>query len=101
MNTDDETTTTAFEEHANTGSIKGWFGKMLPRPEIVFACQMVVIYIIIGVSLFNLTIGTGDAAEGKLWVAFLSSCLGYILPNPKLENRLTTPGIADNSPDHL
>lgn len=57
---------------------------VLPRPDLVFVCQMIIIYLVIGVSLFNLSWGTLDANEGKIWVALLSSCLGYMLPNPKL-----------------
>jgi hypothetical protein len=70
----------------SSSSVSLWFGKLLPRPEVVFISQMLVIYVVIGVSLFNLTRGgTGDAQEGNLWIALLSSCLGYILPNPKVE----------------
>jgi hypothetical protein len=69
--------------------VSTWIGKFLPRPDLVFACQMVLIYIVIGVSLFNLTRGGGNEQEGKLWTALLSSCLGYMLPNPKLTFRTT------------
>ena len=61
-----------------------WFGKLRPPPGIVFICQMVVIYVVIGVSLFNLTRGD-DPHDAKLWIVLLSSCLGYMLPNPKLD----------------
>lgn len=63
------------------------FGKLLPRMEIVFLCQMVIIYAVIAVALFNLTGGNGEGQDGKIWIALLSSCLGYMLPNPKLETR--------------
>lgn len=65
-----------------------WLRKLLPSPDIVFISQMVIIYVVIGVSLFNLTSGNGDGYNGKLWIALLSSCIGYMLPNPKLETRL-------------
>ena len=70
-----------------TTGARNWFGKILPRPEIVFVCQMVVIYSVIAVSLFNLTRGDADAPEGKVWIALMSSCLGYMLPNPKLHKQ--------------
>ena len=57
-------------------------GRRLPRSEIVFFCQMVLIYVVVGVSLFNLTSGDGPS---KLWVALLASCLGYILPHPTID----------------
>ena len=66
------------------------FGKSVPRGEIVFVCQMIVIYVVIGVSLFILTRGT-DAADKQLWIALLSSCLGYLLPNPRIDRPLSQP----------
>lgn len=65
-------------------SLWEFFGQVLPRSEIVFLSQMIVIYAVIAVSLVNLTRGS-DGDGGKLWIALLSSCLGYILPNPKIE----------------
>jgi hypothetical protein len=65
-------------------TISSWFGRLRTRPEIVFISQMLVIFVVIAFSLFNLTRGTVDDKEGKLWVVLLSSCLGYILPNPTI-----------------
>ena len=65
-------------------TISIWFGKLRTRPEIVFISQMLVIFVVIAFSLFNLTRGAVDDKEGKLWVVLLSSCLGYILPNPTI-----------------
>lgn len=59
-----------------------FFGRGVPRSEIVFLCQMVLIYVVVGVSLFNLTRGHGT---DNLWVALLGSCLGYVLPNPSID----------------
>jgi hypothetical protein len=70
---------------ASIGStISSWLGRLRPRPEIVFMSQMLAIFVVIAFSLFNLTRGTVDDKEGKLWVVLLSSCLGYILPNPTI-----------------
>lgn len=60
-----------------------FFGKLLPRLEIVFFCQMLGIYMVIIMSLVNLTRAAKED-DTKLWIALLSSCLGYLLPNPKL-----------------
>lgn len=60
------------------------FGRRVPRSEIVFVCQMILIYVVVGVSLFNLTRGH---RTDNLWVALLSSSIGYILPNPSIEPR--------------
>lgn len=65
-------------------SSKFWhvFGKRVPRSEIVYFCQMLLIYVVVGVSLFNLSRGHGT---DNLWVALLGSCLGYVLPNPSID----------------
>lgn len=61
-----------------------FFGKRVPRSKIVFVCQILVIYTVVGMSLFNLTRGK-DPAESQIWIALLGSCLGYVLPNPSLD----------------
>ena len=58
------------------------FGRRVPRSEIVFLCQMILIYVVVGISLFNLTRGEGP---DNLWVALLGSCLGYVLPNHSID----------------
>ena len=58
------------------------FGRKLPCSEVVFVSQMLLIYIIVIVSLFNLSQGRGP---DHLWIALLSSAIGYSLPNPVIE----------------
>jgi hypothetical protein len=58
------------------------FGQKCPRQEVVFLAQTGMIYIVILASIVNLSLGIG---ESNLWVALLSSCLGYLLPNPTLK----------------
>jgi hypothetical protein len=60
-------------------------GSRLPKDEIVFACQIIVIYVVIALSLVNLTLYRNEADSKQLWTALLSSCLGYILPNPSIK----------------
>ena len=59
------------------------FGQQLPRSEIVFICQILLIYTVTIVSLVNLTRGSGPS---QLWIALLSSSLGYLLPNPTISH---------------
>ena len=69
----------------DTGSTsKRWvlFGSSCPKAEIVFFCQVVVLYTVIVVSIYNLT---KTDANSNLWMALLSSCLGYLLPNPPMK----------------
>ena len=57
------------------------FGIKCPKEEIVFLCQIVILYTVIVISMYNLTVGHDDS---NLWTALLSSSLGYLLPNPTL-----------------
>ena len=62
----------------------GWhvFGTECPKEEIVFLCQVIILYTVIVVSIYNLTAGHADST---LWTALLSSSLGYLLPNPSMK----------------
>jgi hypothetical protein len=59
-------------------------GKKMPKSELMFFVQVLLIYIVVLTSIVNLTI---NADNGKLWTALLSSSLGYLLPNPSLRKR--------------
>ena len=60
-----------------------WMGKKLPKSEIVYFCQMAVVFIIIITSIANLSLGTGSS---ELWVTLLSSAIGYCLPAPSMKS---------------
>ena len=57
-------------------------GKGIPKSEIVFFSQVILIYVVVCLCLFNLTSGRGDS---NLWSALLSGCLGYLLPSPTIK----------------
>ncbi len=63
-----------------------WFGKKLPRAEIVFFSQIIILYLIIITAVVNLSFGSGN---DKLWIALLSSSIGYALPNPSIKKKKT------------
>ncbi len=48
----------------------------------LFLCQILVIFIVVCVSLINLSLQWGNQ---QLWTVVLTSCLGYIMPNPRLK----------------
>ena len=54
-------------------------GRKVPRTEILFFSQVVILYIIIISCLINLSFGIGNQS---LFICLLSSSVGYILPNP-------------------
>ena len=62
----------------------GWhlFGTECPKEEIVFLCQVVILYTVIVVSIYNLTVGHGDST---LWTALPRNSLGDLLPNPSMK----------------
>jgi hypothetical protein len=62
----------------------GWCcsGSRVPRAEIVYLCQVLLILSVVFASIYNLTTDRGDQ---QLWVALLSSCMGYLLPNPTIK----------------
>ena len=80
---DEEETEDCTDAAPNEPDSTPWhiFGTACPKEEIVFLCQVVVLYTVILISIYNLTTGRGDS---NLWTALLSSSLGYLLPNPTL-----------------
>ena len=74
-----------MQESGSQSGSSNWplLGSKFPKLEIVFFTQVILIYIVIGVSLVNLSIGRTE----DLWILLLCSCLGYILPNPSLKSR--------------
>ncbi len=57
-------------------------GNKIPKSEIVYFSQMIIVYVIIIASVLNLSLKNGSS---ELWISLLSSCVGYALPNPKLK----------------
>jgi hypothetical protein len=71
---------------SDTDSVSSWVtcGKKTPRSEVVFLCQVFILYTLILVSIYNLTV---EPVNSTLWTALLSSCLGYLLPNPTIKSK--------------
>lgn len=63
---------------------KPWLlcGKNIPRSEIVFFAQLFFLLVFIAFLIFKLCV-TEKPEEITLWVALLTSSIGYILPNPR------------------
>ena len=56
-------------------------GSDVPRSELVFFSQVIIIYVVVCLCLFKLTTNRGDS---NLWSALLSGYLVYLLPNPTI-----------------
>ena len=61
-----------------------WCSQVYPRRQIVFFSQVLLVYILVLTALVNITIRPDDT---QLWVAVISGAVGYLLPNPKLEEK--------------
>ena len=68
----------------NRSNTEKWhlLGARLPKAEIVYFCQMIIVYVIIITSIVNLSLQNGST---ELWISLLSSCIGYALPSPNLK----------------
>ena len=70
----------------DTDRVSSWVtcGKKTPRSEVVFLCQVLILYTVIIVSIYNLTV---ELENSTLWTALLSSFLGYPLPSPTMKTK--------------
>lgn len=55
----------------------------LPSKEIVYFTQIGLVYIVVITSIINLSL---NIEPSDLWITLLSSCLGYVLPSPNIQN---------------
>ena len=74
------TTPTSLSSHGGRWNV---FGSDVPKEEIVFFTQVILIYVIAITSIVNLTM---EAKHETLWTSLLSASLGYMLPAPQLNN---------------
>lgn len=73
-----------MEEENTSGQWK--VGKRnIPKSEIVFFSQTIIIFSVIVACIFNLS--RTDRKDENIWTTLLGSCLGYMLPNPSLKLR--------------
>ncbi len=56
-------------------------GKSVPKQEIVFFTQVIILYILIITCLVNLTMNTSS----QLWSSLLSTSVGILLPSPSIK----------------
>ena len=62
-------------------------GKNVPKAEIVYFCQIIIVYIIVITSIVNLSLNNGNS---ELWISLLCSAIGYVLPSPSLNHDART-----------
>ena len=57
-------------------------GKVLPKAEVVYFCQMIVLFTVILTAIINLSL----VNSSETWLILLSTSLGAVLPSPKLKH---------------
>ncbi len=72
------------KNYSNSNNNKGWFTECSTPSanEVIYLSQIIAILVVMITSLYNLSMKNGDES---LWTALLTSCLGYMLPNPKIK----------------
>jgi positive regulator of sigma E activity len=65
-------------------------GRSFPRSEAVFFSQLLLIFIVVITALFNLTT---ESEHYTMWTALLSSCLGYVMPHPRIKKDKPAPAL--------
>lgn len=82
---------------SRSGASEAWdvFGKKMPKAEIVFFSQILVIYTVVIACIVNISIGNSS----ELWVILLSTSVGAILPAPELKE-LKKKHTSIHSPHH-
>ena len=73
-------TQTSLSSHGGRWNV---FRSDVPKEEIVFFTQVILIYVIAITSIVNLTM---EAKHETLWTSLLSASLGYMLPALQLNN---------------
>lgn len=61
-------------------------GESFPREEIVYFCQIFMLYSVIIIGLVNLMMWwqTEDSAWREFWISTVSGGVGYLLPQPRI-----------------
>ena len=60
----------------------------VPSREVIFFTQVIILYVVICISLSNLSLGIGNQT---LWSSLLAESLGYLLPSPTIGKKQDDP----------
>ena len=71
------------EENRKRRSWK-FFNSRLPRSEVIYITEILIIFFLIVVSLTKLVFSQLDCEKSTFWFSLLTCTVGYALPNPKL-----------------
>jgi positive regulator of sigma E activity len=65
-------------------SVSDIFRPVSRADAVVYISQVLLLFIVVITSLVNLSMSHGNT---NLWTMVLTSCLGYMLPHPRLKTR--------------
>ena len=83
----DATLVTEFVYNETNSEKKSWKfcnNVTLPRSEVVFVAQMVVILILLLFCILKLSFTKLSCKETSVWFSILSGMVRYVLPNPRI-----------------
>ena len=83
----DATLVTEFVYNETNSEKKSWKfcnNVTLPRSEVVFVAQMVVILTLLTFCILKLSFTKLSCEETSVWFSILSGLVGYVLPNPRI-----------------
>ena len=83
----DATLVTEFVYNETNSEKKSWkfcTNVTLPRSEVVFVAQMVVILILLTFCILKLSFTKLSCEETSVWFSILSGLVSYVLPNPRI-----------------
>ena len=63
---------------------RGCSNSTVPRSEVIFFVEVSILVLMIILCFSMLFLLSESCEEKSIWIALLSSLVGYILPNPKL-----------------
>ena len=60
-----------------------WYilGRSVPKQEIVFFSQIIILYILMITCVINLSLNSSS----QIWTSILSTCIGILVPNPSIK----------------
>ena len=83
----DGTIVTDFVNDENNTEKKSWKfcnNVTVPRSEVVFMSQIVLILILLAFCIFKLSLTQLTCKKPHVWFSKLSGLFGYVLPNPRV-----------------
>ena len=79
---DDVNTNNDNRSSSSVSRIWNILGSSIPRSEVVFLSQMLIVCIIVIASIYNLSVGE---EKTSLWLSLLTSSCSYLIPPPQLK----------------